>query len=99
MVRSSLARISVGGFSALLSVALLLMVGGLIASDRAMRSAARAQARIDAQQSARAVAEAIDEHVRAGGTLRSITTDSVVLAIIASAPHERTAAAIVAGGD
>ena len=40
MVRSSLARISSGGFSLLLSAALLLMVGGLIASDRALTHAA-----------------------------------------------------------
>jgi signal transduction histidine kinase len=99
MVRSSLARISVGGFSALLSAALLLMVGGLIASDRAMRYAAVAQARIDAQQSGLAVAEAVAEHVRAGGALATIAGDSIVLAVIERAPIERSAAAIVAGGD
>jgi signal transduction histidine kinase len=99
MVRSSLARISVGGFSALLSVALLLMVGGLIASDQAIRRAAMAQARIDAEQSGLAVAEALNEHVRAGGSLATVSTDSLVRAVLARAPVERSAAAIVAGAD
>jgi signal transduction histidine kinase len=99
MVRSSLARISAGGFSALLSVALLLMVGGLIASDRAMRIGARAQARIDAQQSSLAVAEAITAHVQAGGSLASVGADPAVVAELTRGPTERSAAAIVAGTD
>jgi signal transduction histidine kinase len=99
MVRSSLARISIGGFSALLSVALLLMVGGLIASDRAMRGATMVQARIDAQQSAVAVGLAVDDHLRAGGSLESVSTDSAVRAVVDRAPVERSAAAIVAGAD
>ena len=99
MVRSSLARISVGGFSALLSVALMLMVGGLIASDRAMRLSARAQARIDAQQSALTVTDAVDAHFRAGGSVSSLASDSAVMAILAHAPRERSAAAIVVGAD
>jgi signal transduction histidine kinase len=99
MVRSSLARISVGGFSALLSIALLLMVGGLIASDQAIRRAAMAQARIDAEQSGLAVAEALDAHLRAGGSLVTVSTDSMVRAVVARGPIERSAAAIVAGAD
>ena len=99
MVRSSLARISIGGFSALLRVALLLMVGGLIASDRAMRRAAMEQTRIDAQQSAVAVGLAVDAHLRGGGSLDSIATDSAVLAVVGHAPAQRSAAAIVSGVD
>src|SRR4249920_2436148 len=99
MFRSPLARISIGGFSALLSVALLLMVGGLVASDRAMRQEAMAQTRIDAQQSAVAIGLALDAHVRDHGSLDSVATDSAVRAVVAQAPPERSAAAIVSGVD
>ena len=99
MVRSSLARISAGGFSVLLSSALLLMIGGLIASDRAMTSAAVAQARTDAQQSGLAIAQAIQAHLRGGGTLSNVATDSVLRSIIAHGPPVRSAAAVVAGQD
>ena len=51
MARSALARTSAGGFPVLLSIALLLMVGGLVASDRALAHSAATAARIDAQQS------------------------------------------------
>jgi signal transduction histidine kinase len=99
MVRSSLARISTGGFSVLLSGALLLMIGGLIASDRAVRHATMAQARIDAQQSSLAVSEAIHTHLANGGTIADIASDSMVRAIVSRAPSERAAAAVVANGD
>jgi signal transduction histidine kinase len=99
MVRSSLARISTGGFSVLLSGALLLMIGGLIASDRAVRHATMAQARIDAQQSSVAVSEAIETHLHNGGTLANIASDSVVLGIVNRGPVERAAAAVVADRD
>ena len=99
MVRSPLARISIGGFSALLSVALLLMVGGLIASDRAMRQEAMAQTRIDAQQSAVAVGLVVDAHLHGGGSLESVAADSAVRAVVEHAPAERSAAAIVSGSD
>src|SRR4051794_27523106 len=99
MVRSSLARISLGGFSALLSVALLLMVGGLIASDRAMRDAEAAEARTDATQSALAVAQAVSTHLRSGGSVTTVPTDSTIRALLASAPKERSASAIIAGTD
>jgi signal transduction histidine kinase len=99
MVRSSLARISAGGFSILLSGALLLMIGGLIASDRAMARAAVALAVTDAQQSGLAVVEAIHAHVREGGSLADVATDTLLHSVIARGPVERTAAAIVAGRD
>jgi len=99
MVRSSLARISTGGFSVLLSGALLLMIGGLIASDRAVRQATVAQARIDAQQSSVAVSEAIQAHLSKGGTLADIAADSTLAGVVGRGPAERIAAAIVAGAD
>jgi signal transduction histidine kinase len=99
MVRSSLARISTGGFSVLLSGALLLMIGGLIASDRAVRRATTAQARIDAQQSSVAVSEAIQAHLSSGGTLADVGTDSIVRAVVGRGPTERRASAIVVGTD
>ena len=99
MVRSSLARISTGGFSVLLSGALLLMIGGLIASDRAVREATIAQARIDAQQSSVGVSEAIQTHLSNGGTLVNVATDSLVRAVGSLGPAERVVGAIVAGRD
>jgi signal transduction histidine kinase len=75
------------------------MVGGLIASDRAMRREAIAQARIDAQQSAVAIGLALDAHVRDHGSLDSVATDSAVRAVVEQAPAERSAAAIIAGVD
>ena len=99
MVRSSLARISTGGFSVLLSGALLLMIGGLIASDRAVRHATLAQARIDAEQSSLAVSEAIQMHLANGGTLADVASDSLVRAVVNRHPAERAAAAIVADRD
>src|SRR5215213_8950564 len=99
MVRSSLARISVGGFSVLLSGALLLMIGGLIASDRAMTRAQTAQARTDAQQSGLAVIQAVQAHLRRGGTLANVGADSGVRAVISTAPAERSAAVLLAGRD
>jgi signal transduction histidine kinase len=99
MVRSSLARISAGGFSALLSTALLLMIGELVASDRALMRAAATQAQIDAAQSSIVVRDALNAHVRAGRLLTQISNDPDVRAAVALAPRERSAAAIVAGTD
>jgi signal transduction histidine kinase len=99
MVRSSLARISAGGFSALLSTALLLMIGELVASDRALMRAAATQAQIDAAQSSIVVRDALNAHVRAGRPLTQISNDPDVRAAVALAPRERSAAAIVAGTD
>jgi len=50
MARSALARTSAGGFPVLLSIALLLMIGGLVASDRALARSGATAARIDAEQ-------------------------------------------------
>lgn len=99
MVRSSLARISAGGFSVLLSTALLLMIGELIASDRALRRAAITQTRIDAEQSSIVVRDALGTHLRAGYPLSSIADDPAVRAAVALAPSERSASAIIAGTD
>ena len=51
MARSALARTSASGFPVLLSLALLLMIGGLVASDRALARSGANAARIDAEQS------------------------------------------------
>lgn len=99
MVRSSFARISSGGFSLLLSAALLLMAGGLLASDRALTQASRARARIDAQQTALAVNSALGTALRSGKSLADLPTDSGVRAIVRQQPEERAAAAIIAGTD
>lgn len=99
MVRSSLARISAGGISVLLSAALLLMIGGLIASDRALTNAERTHADIDARQSALAAARVIDGPIRAGATAADIARDSVLRYVIADGPPERKASAVLAGND
>lgn len=99
MVRSSFARISSGGFSLLLSAALLLMVGGLLASDRALTQAAEARTRIDAQQTQIALSHALAAALRAGVTPADIARDSAVQASMSQRPAERSAAAILAGSD
>src|SRR5262245_56459819 len=82
MVRSSFARISSGGFSLLLSMALLLMVGGLLASDRALTQSAEALARVDAEQTQLAVTQAIGDALKAGATQADIAADSALRAIV-----------------
>src|SRR5262245_18577380 len=99
MVRSWLARISAGGFSVLLSAALLLMIGGLIASDHALTQAARTHARIDAEQTSIALTRALTEPGRAGVSPGHVAQDTVLRSILSQGPTERAAAAVVAGGD
>lgn len=99
MVRSSFARISSGGFSVLLSGALLLMVGGLLASDRALTQAAEKQTRIDAQQTRLAVSQALTAALRSGETPADLMRDSTLRALVSHRPPERAAAAILAGTD
>jgi signal transduction histidine kinase len=99
MVRSSLARISAGGISVLLSAALLLMIGGSIASDRALTHAAQTHADIDARQSALAVARVLDARLRSGSRPTDFANDSLLHAVMGNTPHERTAAAVIAGRD
>jgi len=99
MVRSSLARISAGGISVLLSAALLLMIGGLIASDRALTQAAQTHANIDARQSALAVSRVLDARLRLGAGAADFARDSLLRAVIEDAPRERTAAAVIVGND
>ena len=98
MVRSWLARISAGGFSVLLSAALLLMIGGLIASDHALTQAARTHARIDAEQTSIALTRALTEPGGAGVS-PAHAQDSVVRSILSQGPPERAAAIVLAGGD
>jgi signal transduction histidine kinase len=99
MARSSLARIPAGGFSILLGGALLLMVGGLIAGQRAVARSIAAQTRIDAEQSAFALGRVIEAHRRATGGLADIAKDSAVISALAHAPVERAASALVIGRD
>jgi signal transduction histidine kinase len=95
----SFARIPAGGFSVLLSAALLLMVGGLVASDRALTHDATIQARIDARQSGLAIAAALADPIRAGTLPGDIARDSLLRSLVARGPTERDAAALIAGSD
>ena len=95
MVRLPLARTSVGDVSLLLTAALLLMIGGLIAGDRGLAYAALRQASIDAQQSSYAVAAVL----RDSTAVAAPAANPALKAIIARWPSERTAAALVVGAD
>ncbi|MGH7619121.1 MAG: sensor histidine kinase, partial [Gemmatimonadaceae bacterium] len=95
----SFARIPTGGFSVLLSAALLLMVGGLIASDRALTHDSETQARVDAQQTRLALSRALADPIRAGATPSTIASDSLVRWIVEHGPPERVAAALIAKRD
>ncbi|HEY9225842.1 MAG TPA: ATP-binding protein [Gemmatimonadaceae bacterium] len=99
MVRSSLARISAGGSSVLLIGAVLLMIGGLIASDRALTLAAHRHVAIDAQQTGLAVSRALAEPVRSGVSAAEIAHDSVIQGMLSRGPDERAAAALVSDRD
>ena len=93
-MRSSFARISSGGFSLLLSAALLLMVGGLLASDQALRQAAEAQTRTDAQQTQLAVTQAVRAALDAGATPGRIGAR-----LVSSCPHDASAGGARRRGD
>ena len=95
----SFARIPTGGFSLLLSAALLLMVGGLIASDRALTRASETQARVDAEQTRLALTRALEDAMRSGEAPAMVAGDTLVRWIVEHGPPERTAAALVAGAD
>ena len=95
MVRLPLARTSVGDVSLLLTAALLLMIGGLIAGDRGLAFAALRQASIDAQQSSYAVAAVL----RDSTAIAAPAANPALKAIIARWPSERTAAALLVGAD
>ena len=95
----SLAPFPTGGFSALLSAALLLMVAGLIASDRALIHGAEARARIDVQQTSVALTPAVINAEQTRTAPADIARDSLVRWIVSNGPKERQAAALVAGTD
>jgi signal transduction histidine kinase len=99
MVRSSIARISGGGFSVLLSAAVLLLIGGLVASDAALRRTSEAQVRIDGEQTRLAVAHALAGITSADNALPNRARDSVLQRVLQPAPAERIAAAVIAGAD
>jgi signal transduction histidine kinase len=95
MVRLPLARTSAGDVSLLLTAALLLMIGGLIAGDRGLAHAAFRQTSIDAQQSSYAVAAVL----RDSAAMAAPAASPAVKAVIGRWPSERTAAALVVGTD
>src|SRR5689334_16477925 len=95
----SFAKIPTGGFSVLLSAAVLLMVGGLIASDRALTRDSQNQAQVDAAQTSIALARVIRDELRSGATPNEVAKDSLVNWILSRGPSERDAAALVAGRD
>lgn len=95
MVRATLARLSLGEVSLLLTTALLLMICGLVASDSALASAALRRAQVDAQQSSYAISGVL----RSSEVRGSATTDPSLRSIVQRAPSERIAAALIAGRD
>jgi len=94
-----MARISVGGFTLPLIAALLLMAGGLFASELALDRAATTELRVDADLSQIAVEQAVATHA----TPTPSTTDPQLLAalqaLLARGPTARSGAAVVVGRD
>jgi len=99
MVRSSLARISGAGFSLLLSVALLSMIGGLVAGDRALARSTITEVRIDAEQSSVIVTQVLTARLESGVAQADLPSDFFLRAAVERAPIERVAAALIAGPD
>jgi signal transduction histidine kinase len=99
MARSSLARISVVGFTVPLIAALLLMAAGLIASDRALSHAAALQTHIDAEQSAISVEQLLAERPELLATPGAAAVDVGLRSVLSRAPKQRSATALVAGAD
>ena len=99
MARSPLARISVAGFTVPLIAALVLMAGGLIASDRALRRAAVAQVRIDAEQSRFAMEQVLAGRAASHTSPAVVAGDSTLRSLLLHAPAERSAAAVIADGE
>ena len=99
MVRTSLARISGAGFSLLLSAALLSMIGGLVASDRAIARSTVTEARIDAEQSSVIVAHVLAARLDSGIALTDLRSDFFLRSALERAPVERAASALIAGTD
>lgn len=62
----------VGLFSLVLGVVLLLMLGGLLVADQALRNAGREQARIDAEESANMLGQILSGKVEELGHLASV---------------------------
>jgi signal transduction histidine kinase len=99
MVRSWLSRVSVGGFSVLLSLALVLMAGGLFASDHALTLAAADRTRIDAEQSAIAIEQLLATRAATLQSLATVAADSSLRSLLSRGPAVRTAAALLVGDD
>lgn len=99
MVRFSPARITAGGFSLLLSAALLLMAGGLTASNRALTNANGVQTDIDARQSRIIVEQIVRARTSEGLAPAAIAGDPTLRAALSDAPKERSASALIANRD
>jgi signal transduction histidine kinase len=99
MVRTSFARIPGAGFSLLLSAALLSMIGGLVASDRALARSTVSEVRIDAEQSSALVAQVLAARLQSGVAPADLHSDFFLRSAIERAPIERAAAALISGTD
>ena len=99
MVRSSLARIPAASFSLLLSAALLSMIGGLVASDRALARSTITEVRIDAEQSSVIVTQVLTARLQSGVSPAELPSDFFLRAAVERGPNERLAAALLAGTD
>src|SRR5437016_1132750 len=99
MVRTSFARIPGAGFSLLLSAALLSMIGGLVASDRALARSTVSEVRIDAEQSSALVAQVLAARLQSGVAPANLHSDFFLRSAIERAPIERAAAALISGTD
>jgi signal transduction histidine kinase len=99
MVRTSIARISGAGFSLLLSAALLSMIGGLVASDRALARSTATEVQIDAEQSSVIVAQILAARLQSGVAPADLPSDFFLRSAIERAPIERAAAALISGSD
>src|ERR1051326_2545645 len=88
MVRTSLARISGAGFSLLLSAALLSMIGGVVARDRAIARSTVTEARIDAEQSSVIVAHVLAARLDSGIARTDLRSDFFLRSALERAPVE-----------
>lgn len=95
MLRSLLARLSIGRVSLLLTGALILMISDFVASDRTFSRAEQRKAQIDAQQTSLALSAVLrDSAARAAGA-----ASAALQSIVVRRPGERLAAALLAGHD
>jgi signal transduction histidine kinase len=99
MIRSSIARISVGGFTLPLIAALLLMAGGLFASELALDRGSRTALRVDAEQSRLAVEQTMTTYAPGVPSASDPRLLAALHQLLMRGPPERSGAAVVAGTD